>query len=255
MRTRTRIRICIRALHPPRPIRAALLAALGVFASQAHANLLVNGNFETGDLSGWTVSQGPSLVTPDPSNPFSVGRPFSAAVTGTRALDGAYSARIVTESDVGSDMPHSVLCSGTLSQTLLTTPGQEYTLSFLVQADQASPAQPSTITASFGGQLFSYPNDPMIQLYGWSLPKTQITTHVLASAASTTLSFYFVGGPVLIDDVSVTAVPEPAQWALMGLAALAIAATARRRTMRPAGRYPASRCAYIDQTTPHRAGM
>lgn len=218
-----------------RTIHAALLAALGAVASQAQANLLVNGNFETGDLSGWTVSQGPSLVTPDPSDPFSVGRPFSAAVVGAGALDGAYSARVVTESDVGSDVPHSVLCSGTLSQTLVTTPGQEYTLSFLVQADQASPASPSTITASFGSELFSYPNDSMIQLYGWSLPKTQITTHVFASAASTTLSFYFVGGPVLVDDVSVTAVPEPAQWVMMGAAALAVAATARRRNAhRPA---------------------
>src|ERR1700722_3894336 len=72
----------------------------------AHANLVTNGDFETGDLTGWTVSAGAFIGT-----------------TNVGALDGTTSAFL----------GDSTGTPGTLSQLVATTPGTIYTISFLLQ--------------------------------------------------------------------------------------------------------------------------
>src|SRR5580698_3576063 len=86
----------------------ALCVALGAFGgTPAMANLVTNGDFETGDLSGWTVV----------GNGIGIDNVFPNSGTS----DAAFGA---TSSDPDP---------GVLSQALTTTAGQEYTLSFALQ--------------------------------------------------------------------------------------------------------------------------
>src|ERR1039457_695701 len=104
---------------------AALVAVLLVGAPTAFANnLLTNGSFETGDLTGWT-----------PGNPPSVYTGSFYAYSG--AEDGNF---YTVWGQVGAD--------GTLSQTFSDTPGQHYTFSFWFASVGDNP---SDFSASWDG--------------------------------------------------------------------------------------------------------
>ena len=92
------------------PVRTTLTSAAALLflaCAPANAGLVVNGGFETGDFTGWTVS-GAS---------FDCGSPSGISTIGPHS--GTYSA-----------------CFGNpdgltfISQTLTTTPGQEYAFTF-----------------------------------------------------------------------------------------------------------------------------
>jgi hypothetical protein len=93
-------------------IRCSLMftavAALSV-AYPAKANLITNGDFETGDFTGWTVTHAPSgsgiFVDHGPGPDTTFGAVFAATGTGLDAI----------------------------SQTFATTPGASYTLTFFYQ--------------------------------------------------------------------------------------------------------------------------
>jgi hypothetical protein len=157
------------------------------------SNIVVNGDFETGDFTGWTQSGNTGSTGVD-----------TAAHSGTF---GAYFG------PVGS--------LGFLTQTLTTIAGSSYDLNFWLANDGGTPTSTSvtfdgkqlmsmTDAGSFGYQLFSY--------------------SVVASGATADLQFAFQQDPAYfrIDDISVTAAatetPEPATAAVMflGVGALMI---------------------------------
>lgn len=177
-------------------LAGALLAA--ALAVPAQAQTVVNGGFETGDFSGWTVSGG--------------------AFTGVGALaaqSGAFGAYF------GEASPGS-----SLSQTLGTVAGTVYTVSFWLQLDDG--ALPNSF--SFGWNGVTQPlgfNDTAAFAY------THFTATVTAAGPSSTLSFSFVNPESfwLLDNVAVTPVPEPQAWLLgsLGLVLLAARRVGRRR--------------------------
>jgi hypothetical protein len=179
---------------------AGLLAVVGNFSTGAQANVVQNPGFEAGDLTDWTLTN--NLNT-------GVGGTSFYAHSGTYGLFFG---------NVGSD--------AILSQTLSTSAGTAYSISFWLDMD---PRTPNDVNLSFGGtQVFSATNIPAT---GW----TEFFATGTASSNSTLLSFGLRDDPAYsgLDDISVTpitaAVPEPSTWAMMILGFAGVGFMAYRR--------------------------
>jgi hypothetical protein len=188
---------------------AAIAALLFSFAVPAvHAdNIVVNGGFETGDFSGWTVTNGGAFTLVD--SKYNLGG-FGAHTGSSYAALGA------------------VEHLGSVSQTLATTPGQAYTLGFFLASDGFTPNQ---LKVDWDGTtVFDLSNLPRQGYTEFKIP-------VLATGASTTLTFFERNDPgyLSLDDVSVSSSdqvrgsggtpppsPEPGSLTLLALGALGI---------------------------------
>jgi len=154
------------------------LAMTGV----ASANLVVNGNFATGDTTGWTFV------------PAAVGSDFYVGTPGALSTYAAYFGAV----DIGN--------YDSLSQVLTTVPGQMYTVSFyLTHLDTDS--QSDFYVQWDGTTLFDFLNGP-------SFPYTQYSTTVSGTGSDTLLfAGYEVPSWFGLSDVDVEAVPIPgAVW-------------------------------------------
>jgi hypothetical protein len=194
-------------------IKLFALGCLLLLASSANAavNLVVNGDFETGNLNGWTL--------------MSDGSDFSGIISGTVHSGGsaAYFSSFLN----------------TLTQTidLATTPGQAYEISFWLYCvgGGSNMFDAKFANASLNGlPLVNLPNDPTFINH---------TFHVVATGSTSTLEFDFLnrpegGGVFVLDDVSVTALSEAAAlpevasltiWGLLGGAIGFVGFLRRRR--------------------------
>lgn len=167
-----------------RALSYALAASTAlVLASPASAaELVTNGDFETGSLSGWTQVGSTT---------------FNGVATGygVGGSNGAFFG------PVGS--------TGGISQALATIAGQTYTLSFALLSDGGTP---NSFSVLFGG------SNPLSLTNAPAFGYTTYSYNLLATSASTNLQFDFRDDPGFwgLDNVSVTAaVPEPATWAMM----------------------------------------
>ena len=181
-------------------ILLAAAFAVGI-STQASADLVTNGGFETGDFSGWTVATADYAYI---------------GVDGNAPHSGNFGAYI------GADT--------TISQSIATVAGQTYSISFwlMVEADVLNAATPNSFSASFGGvPLLSLQDAPASDY-------TVYTFNVTASQNLSLLSFFGSDTPAFLDlddvKVSVTAaVPEPSTWAMMILGFLGLSLLAYRR--------------------------
>jgi hypothetical protein len=166
-----------------RTIATALVTT--VLAITAHGQTLIsNGGFESG-ATDWTFS----------------GANSSSGITGG-SHSGSYSAYINF-----FDLAPSV------SQSLSTTPGQSYQVAFWLSNNGYFHGD---VTVSFGGTTG----------FSQTITETDIVSSFyyfdfVAPAASASSTFEFAahnmtGGTVFIDDISVTAVPEPSTYAFLG---------------------------------------
>ena len=177
-------------------------------AQAAVTNLITNGGFEGGDLTGWTQVGNTSFNGVACSPGF--GHASSCA-----AFFGP----------IGS--------SGGISQTLTGLDvGGEYILDFQLQN---SADVPSSFSVTFGGTTIYAVNNPAAS--GPVGAYSDYNFRMFATAASQTLTFSFRDDPgfFLLDDVSVT-VPEPATLALVGAALAGLGFARRGRQVSPAGR-------------------
>jgi hypothetical protein len=196
----------------PRFAAAAVVVLLA--AQPAHAqNLIYNPGFEIGSLDGWTSPNG---VMPARST-----TPFAHA--------GQFAAEMPSVYPFNYPGPPNYQEFG---QTLATTPGQSYDISFFAE-NTAGNDQNNGLRIIFGGvTLF----DQALTNGTWQ----QFAVQGTASTASTWFEIdgFDVPGSNIIDDVSVTATagpptltPEPATLWLVALGALALG-EARRRAWR-----------------------
>ena len=193
---------------------AVAVAAVAAGGAQASGNLLVNGDFETGDFSGWTV-------TPPGGGGVSGGNSHVAAngfvhngVT-YNAESGTYFAALGAN---GSD--------ATLSQTFADVPGGTYAVTFYLASDGETP---NDFSVTGPGSLLlptmsDIPASPYVPYSGY-----------FTGTGSDTITFTSRDDPgyLSLDDVSVTFVPEPVSWATMILG-LGVAGVALRRRRAPA---------------------
>ena len=188
--------------------RVSVLAVAGLlccWAGPASANLVVNGNFETGsytNFTGWTLTFSAVDLTYMVGPP--VGIPTTQVQTGqwvAAYLDKACAVFGGIQDPVGD----------TLVQTITTIPGTNYYLTFWVNDNGngiAPPGTPAKLAAGWNGtDIISLNWPPLAVNSTWTKYSAIVT-----GTGSDALQFagYGFDGWTSLDNVSLDVVPEPA---------------------------------------------
>ena len=205
--------------HYRRGRRPAVLAAVAALLATAGTvsalNLVQNPGFETGNLSGWTLTPAADAS--------------ALQVVPAGAHSGAYAALFGASGSLNDS----------ITQVLSTTPGTTYTFSFWLRDNYLQPDDRPYLTASWnGGPVLDITPADASTIRNW----TEFSFTETATSASTSIGFagrnwYFIK----LDDVSVTAnpgtgtpVPDPASTG--GLQALGLLALWGLKKRQAAGR-------------------
>lgn len=192
--------------------KSIAIATLATVSALTHASTIFSDNFESNAYSynlapnGWTVSNGTVDVE-----------------------------RCMVVPGKCIDLDGTSFDGGVLSKTFSLIAGVKYTASFELAGNQRGMFSPAyafdTGTVSFGTQSLNY----LVAAYdGFSLYQLAFTP---GESGSYSLSFANAGGDnvgALLDNVSVTSVPEPESYALMLLGLGVMGSIARRRKERHA---------------------
>jgi hypothetical protein len=159
----------------------ACAAGLAIAGTAKADSQVVNGGFETGSFSGWTLTGIPSYTL---VASFSMGayHPYQGS---DYALLGSYGAESY------------------LSQTVGTTPGDWYSITYALASDGGAPSEFSVLAG--GSELSDVSNLPKSDYVLDSSPAFQ------AVSSSTTIEFGSRDDPgyLLLDDVSISQVSAP----------------------------------------------
>jgi PEP-CTERM motif len=180
------------------------ISMLAVFAlvlggpGRAKTATIVNGGFETGDFTGWTVSASFTSVE-------------TAGFDGFNPNSGNYFAAL---GNIGK--------FGSLSQVIATTNGQGYTLSMYMASDGRAPNEFAVYWNT--SLLFDQVNIPA-QAY-------QLLSFNVVGTGSDTLTILEQNDPayLALDDVAINGTaPEPASMTLLGIGIAGMAGYGWRR--------------------------
>lgn len=210
-------------------VRAAAISLATAFITPAHANLLLDGSFETPVIPPGTFSNfGPGSEPPGFDWSVTVNNvdvvSFGAPVSPGPAFDGVQFLDLV-----GFDS------TGGIKQTFATTPGQQYTLSFEYGNNPRWPLASALVTVTSGlntllSQSISHGTATTTD-YDW----TAFSMTFVATGASADLAFTETSGGnnggIFLDAASInpTPVPEPSSLILFGSALVSFCVMRRRR--------------------------
>ena len=206
-----------------RPFFSALAAVcLGGFLPASAVADVLNGNFETGqmetfpgsgfwitnvsagEMAGWTASAGGGISADNFQNGPAHGGRIAVAFTAPTALSAI-----------------------TLTQTaIVTVTNAQYALHFWLSNPQAEDNH-NLFTIKWNGASVGPPGGIVLgALAGW----TEYVVPVTATSTSSTLAFtgFNASGGVLLDDVSLVAIPEPAVAGSFAIGTLVLALRRRR---------------------------
>jgi hypothetical protein len=196
-----------RAAHLRKLAAAALIASGVAVASPASANLVTNGNFGTGDTSGWSLTGGYFTGV------CSAGTWFGLSIC--TASPGNFA---MSYGDPGTEQ--------FLSQSLPTQPGRRYNLQFVLRNDNFGSTPQNLFQVSWNSSnVYSRSNMGTFDY-------TEIDMNgLMATGASTALSFGGMNTPsqTYIDAISVVPAPEPASLGILGVGVIGLGLTLQRR--------------------------
>ena len=188
---------------------AVLVSTLALVAGPSHASLITNGDFETGNYTGWTLTNAEIY-----DGVCRTGSQMGAAICDVHG--GLYAMSFGHAGAVTS-----------FTQTLATYAGQDYTLSFWLANDNAQDAPVTTFQVLWNG----------VSIYSLASPQpsfayTQLTFAVKATGSSTVLEFRAQQDPSqwFLDDVTVNT-PEPGSALLLGAALVVLVGLGRKRAL------------------------
>ncbi len=167
-----------------------------------HQNIVNNCGFESGSFSSWTVGGN----TANPGGNY-------YGVDAFDAHSGNYGAYLSQDFLVGTSPV-------TLSQTLTTTPGTEYVISFWLEQDTAPTTGYNHAFGAVFGSTTLLSLSPTVTVPGTVGSFVEYTFDEMATSATTTIQFSFENDDNYwsFDDVSVTATPEPSTLLSTGAA-------------------------------------
>jgi hypothetical protein len=215
---------------------SSLVAAAVGFASPGRAvSLVANGNFATGDLTGWTDSMAATAATNFDTSPCNgdlgcialVQQEYNASVwsvgTGNNLASPYNGSTYAAQAPMGGSSATNL--GNVLYQTVSTTPGATYAVSFAAFSVGGSPGVQWNNAGSFQGDVFNGAANGMWTVYSLNL---------VATSTSMILGFDNFGALGLLDNVSVnevSATPLPAALPLFagGLGALGLLNWRRKR--------------------------
>ena len=200
-------------------IKNILIAAVALAASQtavASPNLIVNGGFESSTFSG-------------PFTTYSAGSPLLTGWTiETGSIDLINELWQHASGNYSIDLSGNV--DGVISQVFNTTQGQTYRVSFSLAGNPDDADKVKVVQVGMSNEpLYEFDTTGKIRTnMGW------VTKSFDFIAADTTSKLFFAGAQespfgAALDNISVTAVPEPETYAMFLAGITLMAGIARRR--------------------------
>jgi hypothetical protein len=190
--------------------RVLVLATMlvGAVVQASASSIVLDGGFESGTPNSYTGPMGDGWVV----------TAGTGAICNDITFAGCGNAGVAHTGNQMAFLDWSNTLD-TTTQTLTTVIGQDYTISYWVAGSKAN-----FLEVTFGGStLFdgTAPTDGV----GSSSDYVQYVFDATATSTSTVLAFSgqrTVGGEILLDDVSVTATPEPSTLLLTGFCLVAV---------------------------------